>query len=764
MCCILKDNCAIFRRVASTVDLQRRWRDFCRLLEELRIGAIVEAIVRVVQHRGDGIVVADIIRLAGLARRFVVDVRRRRGRIGDFAITIDAIDDNIELLILIAIDRLERRITIDDIVARDRIRRDCHRVRLRVVQRVVAQDVAGTRERFFERIRRVARIVRAGIVVEVCSTVVFIVDLDVVYVAIDQRPPRRERMRSILQEDRAILRRVAFAVDLQRSFLDACTVVNRHTSILVDSLAIQGVVLQVKAICTVNSVERNYRIVDILASILRNTPAGLRSQSAGANNHKIELSVTIDVLELRRTEFFEAVGRTIFCRIACTDICVRKRIRINLNPVFLSIVHLVIPKDIRSTLQALIEIICSCIIGARIIILIRTTIVTIVDIDIIYITIDKTAPGREAMCDIVCDDCAISRFIACAIDGKRCFLNIDFANGMTSCIFSQYYFIILCCIREVSTCRDGVRTSITGVMLSSNGICHDRTVWLLFECRLIILNGNMCAQFSKNLAWIFFVTIRQAFEMEKVIIELCQDLIAITIGGSDIIRNKLNLFSRDACRLFEVFGCLAVIELVILGQSIAERYRRIVVTSEIIGDSPSIIASQSVGAGDVELIAAVAVDGIERCRTKIIRLRAVDRLEERAAFEAEFITRNRVLVDGDVTITSDGVVRIGFIGEVNIAEQELIVVGTGISGNTIRMSILAGSICTTVADGILDTRRIKLITVGKALTFCTRLSIDVLILERSIAIGLRCTAVQDNGTTRDFQFAFIRKICNAVAF
>ena len=120
--------------------------------------------------------------------------------------------------------------------------------------------------------------------------------------------------------------------------------------------------------------------------------------------------------------------------------------------------------------------------------------------------------------------------------------------------------------------------------------------------------------------------------------------------------------------------------------------------------------------------------------------------------------------DRDITVASNGVVGIGVVGEVNIAEQELIVVGTGISGNTIRMSILAGSICTTVADGILDTRRIKLITVGKALTFCTRLSIDVLILERSIAIGLRCTAVQDNGTTRDFQFAFIRKICNAVAF
>ena len=219
---------------------------------------------------------------------------------------------------------------------------------------------------------------------------------------------------------------------------------------------------------------------------------------------------------------------------------------------------------------------------------------------------------------------------------------------------------------------------------------------------------------------------------------------------------------RDACRVFEVFGCLAVIELVVLGQSIAERYRRIVVTSNIIGDFSSLITRQGVGAGDFELIAAIAVDAIERCRTEI-RLRTVDRRVEWAAFEAKFITRNRVLVDGDITITSDCIVRIGVISEVNIAEQELIVVGTGISGNTIRMSILAGSICTTIADGILDTRRIKFIIIGKALTFCTRFSIDVLILERSIAIGLRCTAVQDNGTAIDCQLTFV-KCCNTVAF
>ena len=436
--------------------------------------------------------------------------------------------------------------------------------------------------------------------------------------------------------------------------------------------------------------------------------------------------------------------------------------RLDRNPVLLSIYHIVIPKDVRVTLQALVELICSRIIGVRIIILIGTTIILVIDVDIIYITIDKFVPRCEAMFCIVRDDLAVFRFKASTSNGKRCFLNIDFTNGMASFIFSEYDCVILCRIWEISACRDGVGANITRIMLASSRIHHYVALFIQLECRLIILNGNMCSQFSKNLAWIFFVTIRQAFEMEKVIIELCQDLIAITIGGSDIIRNELNLFSRDACRVFEVFGCLAVIELVVLGQRISELYRRVVVASDVVGDFATFVAGQCIGAGDFELIATVAVGVMESCRAEGIS-RAINRRVERAACEAEFITRNRVPVDGDITITSDCVVRIGVVGEVNVAEQELIVVGIGISGNTICMSILAGSICPTVADGILDTRRIKLIFEYEALTFCTRFSIDVLIFERSIAIGLRCTAVQDNGTAIDCQLAFLR-CANSIAF
>ena len=283
MCSILEEDRAILRRVAVTGDLQRRRRNLCRLLEELRIGAIVEAVVRVVQHRGDGIVVADICRLGRFARRFVVDVRRRRGRVSDIAISIDAVDDNIEFLIRSTVNRLERRIAIDNVVARNRVRRDRHRVHPRVVQRVVAQHVAVTRERFFERIRRVARIVRAGVAIEVCSAIVFVVDLDVVYVTVGQRAPRREAMCSILEEDRAILRRVAFAVDLQRSWRDARLATHERDVVVVQRIE-----------CTFRFIRERQRIV--IAYIFR--PATSRRAI------KCSFVIVFDFAKTLRQRFF----------------------------------------------------------------------------------------------------------------------------------------------------------------------------------------------------------------------------------------------------------------------------------------------------------------------------------------------------------------------------------------------------------------------------------------------------------------------------
>ena len=315
-------------------------------------------------------------------------------------------------------------------------------------------------------------------------------------------------------------------------------------------------------------------------------------------------------------------------------------------------------------------------------------------------------------------------------------------------------------IRDFIILVDGI---CQGVRNRCVNIISIITIFLNVVCtRFTIFISNQRVRRTINNHRSGTVAISQSSNRRGILEPLLNGL-HVTIGCIKTFTFNREFCLRDACRVCEVFGCLAVIELVVLGQSIAELYCRVVITADIIGDFSGRIASQSVGAGDCELIAAVAVDGIERCRTKIIRLRAVDRLEERAAFEAEFTTRDGVLVDGDITITGDCIVRIGVVGEVNVAEQELIVVGTGISGNTIHMSILAGNIFTTGADGILDTRRIKFITIGNALTFCTRFSIDVLILERSIAIGLRCTAVQDNGTAIDCQLAFIR-CANSITF
>ena len=287
------------------------------------------------------------------------------------------------------------------------------------------------------------------------------------------------------------------------------------------------------------------------------------------------------------------------------------------------------------------------------------------------------------------------------------------------------------------------------------------TILLNVVCTRLTIFSNQCVRRTINNHRSGTVAISQASNRRGILESLLNGL-HVTIGCIKTFTFNREFCLRDACRVFEVFGCLAVIELVVLGQSIAELYRRVVVASDVVGDFATFVAGQCIGAGDFELIATVAVDVMESCRAEGIS-RAINRRVERAACEAEFITRDGVPVDGDITITSDCVVRIGVVGEVNVAEQELIVVGIGISGNTICMSILAGSICPTVADGILDTRRIKLIFEYEALTFCTRFSIDVLIFERSIAIGLRCTAVQDNGTAIDCQLAFLR--CgNSIAF
>ena len=161
---------------------------------------------------------------------------------------------------------------------------------------VVPQDVALTVERCLVVV--LADIVRLRQFIVVGRAVVAIVDDNIVRIAVDEIVGRH---RAIIELDCTIDCVDALASNDQVSRCNAGAISNRHTIIFAKSLAIQGVVLQIKAICTVNSVEGNYRIVDILANILRDARLLVR-QCIRINNGKIKFSITIDVLELRCTK------------------------------------------------------------------------------------------------------------------------------------------------------------------------------------------------------------------------------------------------------------------------------------------------------------------------------------------------------------------------------------------------------------------------------------------------------------------------------
>ena len=209
---------------------------------------------------------------------------------------------------------------------------------------------------------------------------------------------------------------------------------------------------------------------------------------------------------------------------------------------------------------------------------------------------------------------------------------------------------------------------------------------------------------------------------------------------------------RDACRIFEGFGCLTIIELVVIGQRIAELYRRVVVASDVVGDFATFVAGQCIGAGDFELIATVAVGAMESCRAEGFS-RAINRRVERAACEAEFITRDGVLVDGDVAIAGERVIGVHIgraIYNMNIAELKLICVRVGIGRLTIA---LAFCIFARRADGIFHFIRIELVIAVKARISSAIFCIDGFIIQRSNTIRLRRTAVEGYRTAVDFKIA-----------
>ena len=120
---------------------------------------------------------------------------------------------------------------------------------------------------------------------------------------------------------------------------------------------------------------------------------------------------------------------------------------------------------------------------------------------------------------------------------------------------------------------------------------------------------------------------------------------------------------------------------------------------------------------------------MESCRAEGIS-RAINRRVERAACEAEFITRDGVPVDGDVAIAGERVVGVHIgraIYNMNIAELKLICVRAGIGRLTIAFAFC---IFARRADGIVHAARIERISAVKALISSGIFCIDGFIIQR----------------------------------
>ena len=74
---------------------------------------------------------------------FIVDIRRRRGRVADLFIAVDALDLDFDWSRRVAIDRREMRVRGNDVVFRDRVRRD-FRLAVYDLHVIVVQSLEGS--------------------------------------------------------------------------------------------------------------------------------------------------------------------------------------------------------------------------------------------------------------------------------------------------------------------------------------------------------------------------------------------------------------------------------------------------------------------------------------------------------------------------------------------------------------------------------------------------------------------------------------------
>ena len=229
----------IDRRRVANLNRQVGLRDARRVCEDLRRLAAFELVVAIRQRRLDVILtVADVLRLDRIPC-LVVDIRRRRSRVADLFIAVDALDLDFDRSRRVAIDRREMRVRSNDVVFRDCVRCDLDIVLAIVNKVVVTQDITITRKLFLERIRRIARIVRTGIIVKVCPAIVLIINLDIVFIAIDEGP-RREWMCSIFKDNCAVFRSITTTVDYKISFFDR-SLASRYFRIVVIEVIIEEV-------------------------------------------------------------------------------------------------------------------------------------------------------------------------------------------------------------------------------------------------------------------------------------------------------------------------------------------------------------------------------------------------------------------------------------------------------------------------------------------------------------------------------------------
>ena len=236
------------------------------------------------------------------------------------------------------------------------------------------------------------------------------------------------------------------------------------------------------------------------------------------------------------------------------------------------------------------------------------------------------------------------------------------------------------------------------------------------------------------------------------ILQTILDGINVAIRSRKVFRVNRQFCLCNTCRISKLFARCTALELVVLSQGIAELNCRAVVVTEIFRHAAGRCTCQCSRIRDDKFIRTIAVNAVEGRRAEGI-LCAIGRRVKRLAVDAKFIFLDRFLVDRNVAITLERVVGIHIgraIYNMNIAELKLICVRTGIGRRAVAF---ARGIFAIRADSIFYAARIELVIAIKACISRAGFRINILVVQRGVAIRLRCTAVEVYRTTVDFKIA-----------